>query len=60
MSIKVLLCSLSLASALKVEPAAKPNLMKLRGGLSLETTSLVGALYNGGFGVTLVRSEAAL
>ena len=40
-------------------PAVKPSLQKtltLRGGLTLEQTSLIGALYNGGFGVTLMAN----
>jgi hypothetical protein len=58
-SLKFLVATLSVASALKVQqPAVKP-VLKLRGGLSLETTSLVGALYNGGFGVTLLANPDA-
>ena len=55
---KLLVCTLSVASALKVEPALpKPALAKalaLRGGLTLEQTSLLGVVYQGGFGVTLL------
>ena len=59
MLFKVLVCALSVASAFKVNEAPKPALQKtlaLRGGLSLETSSLIGALYNGGFGVTLMAN----
>ena len=59
MLFKVLVCALSVASAFKVSEAPKPALQKtlaLRGGLSLETSSLIGALYNGGFGVTLMAN----
>ena len=56
--IKILICALSVASAFKVQEP-KPALQKtlaLRGGLSAETTALIGAIYNGGFGVTLLAS----
>ena len=60
MALKLLVASLAVASAFKVDSAApKPALDKtlaLRGGLSVETTSLLGALYNGGFGVTLMAN----
>jgi hypothetical protein len=63
MALKVLVCSLAVASAFKVDsPAPKPAIGKalaLRGGLSLETSSLIGALYNGGFGVTLMVNPDA-
>eukprot|EP00320_Phaeocystis_rex_P019955 CAMPEP_0119056792 /NCGR_PEP_ID=MMETSP1178-20130426/1362_1 /TAXON_ID=33656 /ORGANISM="unid sp, Strain CCMP2000" /LENGTH=160 /DNA_ID=CAMNT_0007037557 /DNA_START=102 /DNA_END=584 /DNA_ORIENTATION=- len=58
MMFKLLVCALSTTSALKVGDAPKPSVHKalaLRGGgLSLETSSLILALYNGGFGVTLL------
>ena len=59
MMFKLLICTLSVASAFKVQPEAKPalsNALKLRGGLSLEQTSLVGVAYLGGFGVTLLAN----
>ena len=59
MSLKLLVASLAVASAFKVDSAAKPaldNTLALRGGLSVETTSLLGALYNGGFGETLMAN----
>jgi hypothetical protein len=62
MALKLLVCSLAAASAFKMEPAVTPALGKalaLRGGLSLETSSLIGALYNGGFGVTLMANPDA-
>ena len=58
MLFKLIVCALSTTSALKVAEAPKPSVQKalaLRGGgLSLETASLIGAVYNGGFGVTLL------
>jgi len=60
LKILVVISSLAAASALQVDrPAVKPSLQKtltLRGGLTLEQTSLIGALYNGGFGVTLMAN----
>ena len=56
MLFKMIVCALATTSALKVGEAPKPSMQKalaLRGGgLSLETASLIGAIYNGGFGVT--------
>ena len=58
MLFKLIVCALATTSALKMGEAPKPSVQKalaLRGGgLSLETASLIGALYNGGFGVTLL------
>ena len=58
MLFKMIVCALATTSALKVGEAPKPSMQKalaLRGGgLSLETASLIGAVYNGGFGVTLL------
>ena len=51
----LLLCSLSFASAFQVQRTPKPALdraLALRGGLSLEQTSMLGVAYLGGFGVT--------
>ena len=61
--IKLLVASLATASAFKVaqQPAVKPApLMKLRGGAvtDLDTASLIGALYYGGFGVTLLANPS--
>ena len=58
--LKLLVCTLSVVSAFSVhrEPA-KPALdraLALRGGLSVEKTSLLGAVYLGGFGVTLAAN----
>merc|ERR1719473_1800551 len=58
---KLLLVCLAGAAAFKAGPATapKPSLeqaLALRGGLSLETSSLIGAIYNGGFGVTLMAN----
>jgi len=56
---KLLIASLATASALKVAntPSAQP-LLKLRGGgiTDLDTASLVGVAYFGGFGVTLLAN----
>ena len=58
MLFKMIVCALATTSALKVGEAPKPSVQKalaLRGGgLSLETASLIGAVYNGGFGLTLL------
>ena len=58
MLFKMIVCALATTSALKVGEAPKPSMQKalaLRGGgLPLETASLIGAIYNGGFGVTLL------
>ena len=58
---KLLVASLATASALKLQsqPSAKPlnKALKLRGGLDLtdlDTAAMLGALYYGGFGVTLL------
>ena len=60
---KLLVASLATASALQLkrQPAAKPlsNALKLRGGLDLtdlDTAGLFGAMYYGGFGVTLLAN----
>jgi len=56
---KLLIASLATASALKVNaPPVQPNLLKLRGGgvTDLDTASLIGVAYFGGFGVTLLAS----
>jgi hypothetical protein len=39
-----------------VQKPALEQALKLRGGLDLETSSLIGAIYNGGFGVTLMAN----
>ena len=54
---KMIVCALATTSALKVGETPKPvqKALALRGGgLSLETAGLIGAVYNGGFGVTLL------
>jgi len=63
MMIKLLVASLATASAFKVanQPTVKPApLLKLRGGgvTDLDTASLLGAIYYGSFGVTLLANPS--
>merc|ERR1719473_1506874 len=56
---RVFLCFLATVSALRVENAPslkleKTPLLKLRGGLDQKTANMIGAVYHGMFGLTLM------